>query len=333
MNNLEEKEVKEAIKKAEGMTDKKKYIKKRAIQYLWISLGVILMDLGFFFFFDPTGIVAGGVTGLAIVLKPLWANSTWFSTSIFLYVAEVICLLLGLLFLGKDFFLKTVYAALLSPTVIFIFERIGLNSNYFMDQFKVVVEGQVFVRDNNYIIALICGALLTGFGVGLAIKNNGSTGGMDVIQKIISKYAKIPISQALIFTDWGVVILSGLRFIDGGCVYCIEFVVYGILALIAEGYIIDVLALGIKPRRTVYVISERPQEIKELIYETLDRGVTFSHVYGAYTNKERTMVICTMDKNEAYRIVGLISDLDPKAFTFVTSCKEVRGQYDKRGIF
>ena len=324
MNNQEEKEAKEAIQKIEGNTDKKKYIKKRAIQYLWISFGVLLMDLGFYFFFDQTGIVAGGVTGLSIVLKPLWANSTWFTSSIFLYGAEVICLFLGLIFLGKDFFFKTVYAALLSPTIIFIFERVNLDGSYFLKQ----IEG-----DNKYIIALICGALLTGFGVGIAIKNNGSTGGMDVIQKIISKYAKIPISQTLIFTDWGVVILSGLRFVDGGCMYSIEYVVYGILALMAEGYIIDVLALGIKPRRTVYVISDKPHEVKDLIYKTLDRGVTFSPVYGAYTNKERTMVICTMDKNEAYRIVGMISDLDPKAFTFVTSCKEVRGEYDKRGIF
>lgn len=324
MNNQEQKEIKEAIDKIEGNTDTKKKIKKRAIQYLWISLGVVLMDLGFYFFFQPSKIVAGGVTGLSIILEPLWANSTWFTSSIFLYIAEVVCLLLGLIFLGKDFFFKTVYAALLSPTIIFIFERFHLDGRYFYSQIN---------GDNKYIIALICGSLLTGFGVGLAVKNNGSTGGMDVIQKIISKYARIPISQTLIFTDWGVVLISGLKLAEAGCSYSIEFVVYGILALIAEGYIIDVLALGLRPRRTVYVISDRPQEVKNLIYNELNRGVTFSPVQGAYTNKDRTMVICTMDKNEAYRIVGEIADLDPKAFTFVTSCKEVRGEYGKRGIF
>ena len=123
---------------------------------------------------------------------------------------------------------------------------------------------------------------------------------MDVIQKMISKFAKIPISQTLIFTDWVIVIFSGYSFAENR--YLLEHVIFGIGSLIAEGYIIDVIALSMKPRRTVYVISDRPQEIKDLIYKELDRGVTFSPVMGAYTNQERTMVICTMDKNEAYRI-------------------------------
>ncbi|MCR5231887.1 MAG: YitT family protein [Acholeplasmatales bacterium] len=316
MNN--EVEIKENQDKKANI---KKLCKKKAKQYIWISLGVVLMDLGYYFFFSQSGIVAGGVTGLEIVLRPLLQNIPWFKPSYFLYGAEVICLILGLIFIGKEFFIKTVYAALLSPTIIFIFETTGVPGDLL---YAPISDG------NKLIISTICGALLTGFGVGLAIRNNGSTGGMDVIQKIISKYAKIPISQTLIFTDWAVVILSGYSFLTNN--YRIEYVVFGILALIAEGYIIDVLALSIRPRRTVYVISDKPQEIKDLIYEKLDRGVTFSPVMGAYTNTERTMVICTMDKNEAYRIVSLISEIDPKAFTFVTSCKEVRGEYDKRGI-
>ena len=308
----------EFINKLRGI-DYKKFLK----QYFFISLGVLLMDLGYYFFFDTTGIVAGGVTGLAIILKPLWANSTWFSSSTFLFGAEAICLLLGLIFLGKDFFLKTFYAALLSPFIIFIFEKTNLNPNIVVD----------CLADSNYekIILVFCGACLTGVGVGIALRHNGSTGGMDVIQKMISKYAKIPISQTLIFTDWVIVIFSGYSFAENR--YLLEHVIFGIGSLIAEGYIIDVIALSMKPRRTVYVISDRPQEIKDLIYKELDRGVTFSPVMGAYTNQERTMVICTMDKNEAYRIVGQISELDPKAFTFVTSCKEVRGEYDRKGLF
>ena len=185
--------------------------------------------------------------------------------------------------------------------------------------------------ENVKLICLFLGALLTGGGVGIALRNNGSTGGIDVIQKMISKYAKIPLSQTMYFTDWVIVLFAGLKFTPFS--YSIEYVVYGSIAVIVEGFIIDYIALSIKPRRTVYVISDNPQSIKDLIYSELDRGVTFSPVMGAYTNKERTMVICTMDKNEAYRIVGMISKVDPKAFTFVTSCKEVRGEYDKRGIF
>ncbi len=329
MNNEELKEAKETIQEIEKKN--KPDFKKWFIQYIWISVGVIFVTLGYYFFFDPAKIIAGGVTGLAIFLKPLWANSSWFTSSIFLYGIEAICLLLGLIFIGKDFFLKTIYASLLYPSIVFLFERLQVPQNVIFDSFKHVDEFGNVIYNNQVLISLFLGALLTGGGVGIALRNNGSTGGIDVIQKMISKYAKIPLSQTMYFTDWVIVLFAGLTFTPFS--YSIEFVVYGSIAVIVEGFIIDYIALSIKPRRTVYVISDNPQGIKDLIYSELDRGVTFSPVMGAYTNKERTMVICTMDKNEAYRIVGMISKVDPKAFTFVTSCKEVRGEYDKRGLF
>ena len=329
MNNEEKKEAMEAIKTIENKKNKFN-AKKFLIQYSWITLGVILMTIGFYFFFEPAKIVAGGVTGLTIIFQSLWANSSWFTNSIFLYAIEVVCLILGLLFLGKDFFIKTIYASLLSPSIVFLFERLNVPADIIYDTFKHVDEAGNVIYNNQVLICLFLGAALTGLGVGMALRHNGSTGGIDVIQKMISKYAKIPLSQTMYFTDWVIVIFAGLSF--SPFAYNIEFVVYGSIAVIAEGFIIDYIALSLKPRRTVYVISDHPQEIKDLIYQELDRGVTFSPVQGAYTNKERTMVICTMDKNEAYRIVGMISTVDPKAFTFVTSCKEVRGEYDKRGI-
>lgn len=325
MSNEELKEAKETIQKIEKKN--KPDLKKWFIQYIWITVGVIFVTLGYYFFFDPAHIIAGGVTGLAIFLKPLWENSSWFTSSIFLYGIEAICLLLGLIFIGKDFFLKTIYASLLYPSLVFILERINIPGD---TPLQMVIFNSIS-PENVKLICLFLGALLTGGGVGIALRNNGSTGGIDVIQKMISKYAKIPLSQTMYFTDWVIVLFAGLKFTPFS--YSIEYVVYGSIAVIVEGFIIDYIALSIKPRRTVYVISDNPQSIKDLIYSELDRGVTFSPVMGAYTNKERTMVICTMDKNEAYRIVGMISKVDPKAFTFVTSCKEVRGEYDKRGIF
>ena len=325
MSNEELKEAKETIQEIEKKN--KPDLKKWFIQYIWITVGVIFVTLGYYFFFDPAKIIAGGVTGLAIFLKPLWENSSWFTSSIFLYGIEAICLLLGLIFIGKDFFLKTIYASLLYPSLVFILERINIPGD---TPLQMVIFNSIS-PENVKLICLFLGALLTGGGVGIALRNNGSTGGIDVIQKMISKYAKIPLSQTMYFTDWVIVLFAGLKFTPFS--YSIEFVVYGSIAVIVEGFIIDYIALSIKPRRTVYVISDNPQSIKDLIYSELDRGVTFSPVMGAYTNKERTMVICTMDKNEAYRIVGMISKVDPKAFTFVTSCKEVRGEYDKRGLF
>ncbi len=300
--------------------------KKKLKQYTLISLGVLILDIGFFFFMNTANIVTGGTMGLAILFTPIINKSwEWFTPSIFIYIIDTIALLLGLVFLGKEFFIKTIYATLLSPSILLLFETV-FDENFFLN--SISDPGTV------KIVSLLCGALLTGVGVGIAIKNNGSTGGMDVFQKIMSKYMKVPMSVTMYFTDWVIVLLAGFIIRETGFtyIYQIENVVWGSIGVLIQAYIIDWICLSARSRRTVYVITDNPESIKELIYKELDRGVTFSKVTGAYTNIERTMVICTMDKNEAYRITSMISEFEPEAFTFVTSCKEVRGEYIKRGI-
>ncbi len=295
----------------------KKFIK----QYIYITFGVFLLNLAFFFFLEPAGIVTGGMMGIAIIIEPILLNlGSWFTSSIFLYIANAICLILGLIFLGKDFFLKTVYASLIQPTILFIFER-TMDPLFFYN---------TITDTNQGLICLICSSILTGIGIGIAVKYNGSTGGMDVIQKIISKYFKIPISQTMYVTDLIIVLIAGLSFNPFS--YNIERVVLGVLGVISVGFIVDTVALSLKPRRTMYVITKNPELIKDLIYKNLDRGVTFNKVIGGYTGDEQVMVICTMDKNESYRMTSIVALADPKAFTFVTSCKEVRGEYEKRGL-
>ena len=306
--------------------EKKKSTRREKLhQYLMITIGVILLDIGFFFFCDPANIVSGGTMGLSIIFTPMIKTFwPWFSNSIFLYIINVVALLCGLIFLGKDFFLKTIYATLLSPSIILLFEKI-FDPNFFLQ----TIEDYTTLK----IVALIMGSLFVGAGVGIAIKNDGSTGGMDVFQKMINKFMKVPMSVAIYLTDWVIVLLAGfVKDASFTYYYQIANVVFGSIGVFFQAYIIDVICMSGISRRTVYVITDYPDKIKELIYSELDRGVTFASVVGAYTGIERTMVICTMDKNEAYKITSEISHLDPNSFTFVSSCKEVKGFYEKRGV-
>ncbi len=302
--------------------DKKDFLKKRFLQYIMISIGVILLDVGFYFFLDPAKLVTGGMLGVSIILEPaLKAIGPWFTTSIFLYIANIITLIIGGILLGKDFFIKTIYASLFSPTVMLFLEK-TCTSDFFLR--NVTTSGY-------YIVALICGSILTGIGIGIAIKNNGSTGGMDVIQKIMSKYMKVPMSKTMFLTDWVVVFISGCKFTDGFS-YNIELVIYGSIAVLACSHIVDLIALNARSRRTAYIITEHPIEIRDIIYASFSRGVTFCNVEGAYTGREKTMLICTLDKNEAYRLREIVKDADSEAFTFFTPCKEVLGEYIKGKI-
>lgn len=299
--------------------EKKQYFMKRFFQYIQISIGVIVLNIGFFFFLEPTGIVTGGVLGISILLEPFFNQiGSWFTTSVFLYISNIITLIIGGIFLGKDFFIKTIYASILSPTIILILEH-TTSPNFFLDY----VSNQGY-----YVIALICGTILSGIGIGIAIKNNGSTGGIDVIQKIMSKYMHIPMSKTIYLTDWVIVFISGFHFL-GGFFYDIELVIYGSISVVVSSYIIDRIVLNAKTKRTAYIITDKPEEIRDMIYHLFSRGVTFCNVEGAYSKKEKIMVICTLDKNEAYRLKDMIQRVDSLAFTFITLCQEVVGEYER----
>ena len=304
-------------------------LKKKIKEYAFVTLGVMILSIAFYFFLSPSGIVTVGMLGVSILLGPVFDKiGTWFTASIFLYIVNFITLIMGLIFLGKDIFFKTIYGTFLSPTFVLVLENL-FDPNYFLNTIS---------SGNEKIIALICGSIMCGIGIGIAIKSNGSTGGMDVLQKIMSKYFKIPMSVAMYFTDWVVVILSGflITTIATGHEYTlnyqIENVVWGSIGVFVQGFIIDYICLSAKARRTVYIITNKEEEIKQLIYSNLNRGVTLVDVTGGYTNEGRKMLICTMDKSEAYKVTDLIVECDPDAFTFVTSCKEVRGTYRNKEL-
>lgn len=296
----------------------KKVIKRKLIQYSYIALGVILLNLGFYFFIDSTGIIIGGLMGLSTILKDYYSLlGSWFTSSLFILIGNTIALIVGGITLGKDFFLKTIFSTFFSPLVLFVLERAFPDPNFFM---KTVSES------GHYIVALVCGCLLEGLGLGIALKNNGSTGGLDVIQKMMSKYLHIPYSKTMYLTDLLIVILSGLSF-NQGFSYHIEFVMYGSVGVFAVSIIIDTIVLDVRRRRTAYIITDKPEEIKQMIYEKINRGVTFVNAIGGYSKKEKTMLICTMEKAEAYKIMELLKEIDPATFCYVSSTSEIVGEY------
>ncbi len=287
-------------------------MKKLIKQFLFITLGVILMDIAYYFFYLPTNLVTGGTMGLAIILKPFLP----FSPSIFLYIIDIILLIIGLFLLGKGFFLRTCYATLLSPTIIFLFERF-LNSNFF----------RLDKAQTPYLVASLAGGVLTAIGLGLCFRNHGTTGGIDVVQKILSKYCHIPYSYTMYMTDVVIIAIGGF-FVTSGLHYDVEMVIYGTLTVIGIGYVVDKIALNAKNRRTAYIITSKYDEMKKLIYDTIDRGVTICDVEGGYTGDNLKMIICTMDKREAYILSELVEAIDNRAFTFITETKEVVGNYE-----
>lgn len=285
----------------------KKWLTRKKLQNIFqIFLGVFLMACGFYFFFSPCKLVVGGVNGLSIVLKELFG----FSETIVIYIFNISFLFLGLLFLGKSFFMKTAYGTILSPTIMALFELLNIPRDFIFSQIS---------PSNQIIVMAVLGSLISGIGMGIVIKNGATTGGMDVPERIISAKLHLPFSYVMYVMD-GIVILSGFT------QFGIEKGIFSIIALFLTGYMIDLFSVGGASKRAFYIITEHEQEIISAIFERINRGATIVDVKGGYTGSDKKMVICIMNKGQYSYLRAIVDDIDAHAFVYITKANEVIGQ-------
>lgn len=290
--------------------------KQKIKEIVEISLGVLLVAIGFYFFFSPANLITGGVSGFSIIYKNLFGASE-IAVSIFILIANLTLLVIGGLILGKKFFYKTVYGTLLLPLILLIFSFI------FGDKFDLL--SQISSEGSKLLIAAIGGSIFTGLGLGLVFKNNATTGGTDVIQTILHKKMKIPYSVAIFIID-GVVILSGLFVLGkGNILNGIEPMFYAIIALSVSGYVVDKVMISGRSGYTVFIVTNEYHSLKEAIYLTINRGVTKVPAVGGYSESEKDMMICTISRNQLYSLKQIISEIDPKAFSIITKTSESVG--------
>lgn len=280
-----------------------KITKKQLLAFAEITFGVVVMSLAFYFFFSPLDLVIGGVSGLSLIF------GEYIDEALFILIGNSICLFIGFIFLGKKFFFKTVYGTLLMPLVIFILE-ITVDKHFIVNQFSSDL--------SQLLVAVTAGSAGVALGLGLCFRNNATTGGMDVIQKIISTKYKAPYSLSVYATD-GLVVLLGLY------KFGLEKTFYGIVSILLVGVLVDKISIGGRTTRTIYIITKKPEEIKNAIYEKLNRGVTYNNVIGGYSKEEYTMVICTVYRTQSYQLKELIKEIDEHAFTYVSETHEVIG--------
>ncbi|QWB95650.1 YitT family protein [Mycoplasmatota bacterium] len=274
--------------------------KAKVREILEITLGVVIMSLGFYFFLLPLNLIVGGVMGISVLLQNV------IPVSVFIYIANILLLIVGLIFLGKVFFMKTFYATILSPTIIWVLEK-TVDANLLMQ----------YMTESPLLIAALFGALSVGVGLGMVLRNNATTGGIDVLQKMLHKYLNIPFHWALYLID-GTIILVAL-FLD------FQNGLYAIGTMLLSGVIIDRISIEGQSGFTAFIVTNESDKIKDQVYKLLDRGVTISKVFGGYSREEKDMIICTVDRRQLYHFTHIIKETDPKAFTFVTRTKEALG--------
>ena len=243
----------------------------------------------------------------------------------------MLLLVISLFAIGKDFFVKTLYASIIYPVYVFIWEKIieALGDNFIsLSAISNEIQTTLNLSDTaikiimagGYLLFIMFGAVLAGTGLGLALKKDASTGGVDIIQIILLKYLKIPFSVSLFIIDGSIVLSAALYFGD------ILTIFYGIAFIYISGTVLDSVAFNGFRSRSVSIITRKSTAVKEKIYEVLSRGVTEVYARGGYSEVDCKMLICVMSNSEFYKIKPLILEIDPSAFIYVNKASEVHGE-------
>lgn len=310
-----------------------KITKKHIKDFLTINLGVFLMAMAYSILIDRNKLVIGGVGGIATILSNA-ITGLKINSSFIILIINVVLLLIALIFVGKKFFLKTLYTSLIYPVYVFMFEKIilllqdvvpdlSLTKEEFAIKLSDIALGQNAanaIMAGSYLLVIIFGAVISGFGLGLALKKGASTGGVDIIQQILLDRFKIPFSISLLMIDGTIVTVAAIYFKD------FFMILYGFLFIYLSGVVLDAIVFSGFNSRAVYIITSDPEAVKNKIYSVLERGVTEIYSRGGYRQEDKKMLVCVMSNNEFYKMKTLILEIDKRAFIFVARVSEVHGE-------
>ena len=274
--------------------------KKMLKELLIISLGTLIVAAAVYFFMLPSHVSVGSGAALAMIMS----NFIPLPVSVITFAMNVILLIIGFCLVGPEFGMKTVYCALLMPVYIGVFETIFPN-------FQSITQDPL--------LDVICYILVVGVGLAILFPRNASSGGLDIVAKLLNKYLHIELGRAMSFSGMAVALCSAL------C-YDSKTVVLSVLGTYFGGMVVDHFIFGFNIKRRVCIISPKVDEIVEYILYELHSGASLNQTIGAYENVVRKEIITIVDKQEFRALMDFVHKVDPKAFVTVYAVNEMRYQ-------
>lgn len=267
-----------------------------AVDYVYIIFGSFLTAIAFQVFLLPNNIVSGGVSGLSIAANAMFG---W-SPAIFQYALNIPLLILCFVLLGKAAGYKTILGSLLLP-------------------FFLIFIGHFPALTSDPLLAALFGGGLTGLGIGIIFRAKASTGGTSIIVQILYQFLHFQLGLSTIMVD-GLVIMIVLLVFD------VETVMYSLIALFIVSRTIDLVQLGFHRNKNVFIISDSPQDIREEILHTMQRGVTNLGIRGGYGNTDKDMLMVVIQEREFTLLKEVVLKADSDAFVVATPASEVLGR-------
>ena len=273
------------------------------VDYLFIFMGTGIMALAIQCIFEPIGLVTGGFSGIAIIIRkmtagiveggvPLWLTNLALNVPVFIA---------ALIIKGRKFLGRTVIGTVLLS-------------------FWLYVIPQVDLTQGDYMLSAVFGGVITGIGIGFVLLAKATTGGTDMVSALIQKYVRhYSVVQILQVID-GMVVLAGLY------VFGLKPALYAIVAIFITSKVSDALMEGMKYSKAAFIITDCYKEIADAIMTQLDRGLTGLDATGMYSGDKKTVLYCVVAKKEIVELKDIVAKIDPKAFVIVTDAREAFGE-------
>ena len=270
--------------------------------FILISLGVFLQAVGLRMFLVPAQLASGGVSGIAQLIN----HYTGWPIGVMIFVGNIPLFVLGWRYLGG--------------------QRFALRTAFAVAVYSFLVEAVVWLPffplhglTDDIVLNALYGAVLGGLGTGLVYRGQGTSGGSDILARILNRRRGIPMAQSYLLTD-ALVILSA------GFIFGWPKALYALITLYVSGLVADTTIEGAGTVRTALIVTSEPGPISQRIMEDLKRGVTILPGTGAYTGAERPVLYCVITRSEVQQLKTLVHEIDPKAFMVVGAAYEVLGE-------
>ena len=285
---------------------KKRFSAASVLSILMVVVGNLLQALCVKLFVLPANLMSCGTTGIGLVVH----NLTGFPLEVFIFLFNVVMLVIGWIVLGRRFAMTTILSSLLFPSFL-----AGLNQ----------LLGQVRLTDNMILNVVFAGIGLA-ISLGLVLRAGASTGGMDIPPLMLKKFFRIPVSTSLGMFDFCILLLQLLF-------HTLEDLLYGVLLILVISVALKKVMLFGTSRTEVKIVSEKSRQIRDAILSQVDRGVTLLHGQGGYMHQDTEVILSVVSNHEVPKMEKLARSIDPGCFMIVSQVSEVWGRgfsYGKR---
>lgn len=270
-------------------------------RFFIINAGLFIMALGLVIFLEPAKLAVGGVMGLSMVIR---AYIPSIDLGLLMLIFNVFLFILAFFMIGKSFGGYTIYCSVALSFMTSVLTRIYGSTNLFPDDLMVT---------------LFIGILVQGVGMAMVFSQNASTGGTDIVAKILNKYTHIEIGKSLFLSDALITVAAGIAFET-------RLGMYAFLGILMNGLIIDKVIAGFETKAHCQIISHKSDEIVSFIHNDLGRGCTYLKAVGAYSMKDTNLISVVLGRREYIKLKSFVRSVDPRAFITMHFTHEVLGE-------